>query len=241
VNAGASAGAGIGASAGGRAGPRAAMILAAGRGERMRPLTDATPKPLLEIHGRPLIEWHVIALVDAGFERVVVNLAWLGAQIRSFLGDGRRYGVDIEYSAEEPRALEAGGGIFRALPLLGPGPFAVVNGDIFTDYPFARLELAAGADAHLVLVPNPPQHAHGDFGLTDGWAVPAAAEQFTYSGIAMYRSGFFDGCSDGVFALKPLLLRAMVAGRCSAELFGGVWEDVGTPQRLEALNASTPP
>lgn len=221
--------------------PRSAMILAAGRGARMRPLTDDTPKPLLKIHGRPLIERHVIALAGAGIDRIVVNLAWRGGQIRAFLGDGDRYGVDIEYSTEEPQALEAGGGIFRALPLLGPGPFAVVNGDIFTDYPFARLSVSAGADAHLVLVPNPPQHARGDFGLTDGWAVPAAAEQFTFSGIAMYRSGFFDGCSDGVFALKPLLLRAMAARRCGAELYAGLWEDVGTPQRLEALNAAARP
>jgi MurNAc alpha-1-phosphate uridylyltransferase len=221
--------------------PRVAMILAAGRGERMRPLTDDTPKPLLKIHGRPLIERHVLALAGAGFERIVVNLAWLGAQVRAFLGDGARYGVNIEYSTEEPRALETGGGIFRALPLLGPGPFVVVNGDIFTDYPFARLMLPAGADAQLVLVPNPPQHAHGDFGLADGWALANAPQRFTFSGIAMYRVGFFDGCSDGVFALKPLLLRSMAARRCGAELFDGLWEDVGTVQRLEALNAAAWP
>jgi MurNAc alpha-1-phosphate uridylyltransferase len=144
--------------------------------------------------------------------------------------------VAIHYSDELPKALETAGGIFRALPLLGPDPFLVVNGDVLTDYPFARLDLAATRDAHLVLVPNPPQHPRGDFGLVDGAAVEAAPERFTYSGIAVYRPEFFTGCQDGTFPLKPLLLRAMAAGRCSAELYRGVWEDVGTPARLEALN-----
>jgi N-acetyl-alpha-D-muramate 1-phosphate uridylyltransferase len=216
---------------------RAAMILAAGRGERLRPLTDTTPKPLLRVHGQPLIERHVIGLARAGIERVVINLAWLGSQIREYLGDGARYGVAIVYSEEQPRALETAGGIFRALPYLGPGPFAVVNGDILTNFPFETLRLAADRDAHLVLVRNPPQHPRGDFGLEQGLALPAAASQYTFSGIGMYRSAFFAGCADGVFPLKPLLLRSMAAKRCSAELHSGVWEDVGTPERLQALNA----
>jgi MurNAc alpha-1-phosphate uridylyltransferase len=217
--------------------PQSGMILAAGRGERLRPITDTTPKPLLRVRGQPLIERHVMGLARAGVERIVINLAWLGSQIREFLGDGARYGVAIVYSEEQPRALETAGGIFRALPHLGTGPFAVVNGDIFTDFPFETLRLAADRDAHLVLVPNPPQHPRGDFGLEQGLALSAAASQRTFSGIGMYRSAFFAGCVDGVFPLKPLLLRSMAAKRCSAELYTGVWEDVGTAERLEALNA----
>jgi MurNAc alpha-1-phosphate uridylyltransferase len=215
------------------------MILAAGRGERMRPLTDSIPKPLLKVRGKPLIERHVERLAAAGMERLVINLAWLGWMIRDYLGDGSRYGVAIQYSEESPQALETAGGIFRALPLLMPGPFVVVNGDVWTDYPFAELPAGLGAhlDAHLVLVPNPPQHPQGDFGLDQGLAIPTAARQYTFSGIAAYDSRFFEGCSDGTFPLKPLLLRAMAARRCSAELYPGRWEDVGTPERLAALNA----
>jgi MurNAc alpha-1-phosphate uridylyltransferase len=213
------------------------MILAAGRGERLRPLTDTTPKPLLRIQGQPLIERHVIGLARAGISRIVINLAWLGSQIREYLGDGARYGAMIVYSEEQPRALETAGGIIRAMPHLAPGPFAVVNGDIYTDFPFDTLKVAADQDAHLVLVPNPPQHLLGDFGLERGAALPAAAMQYTFSGIATYRCAFFAGCADGVRPLKPLLLRSMAANRCSAELYAGMWEDVGTPERLQALNA----
>lgn len=217
--------------------PRVAMILAAGRGERMRPLTDTLPKPLLRVRGQPLIERHVERLARSGIERIVVNLAWLGPMIRDHLGDGSRFGLTIDYSEESPHALETAGGIFRALPLLGLAPFLVVNGDIFTDYPFGRLMLEDAHEAHLVLVPNPPQHPDGDFGLTDGRALPSAAQQYTFAGIAVYRPAFFAGCADGVFPLKPLLLRAMSAQRCAAELYRGLWEDVGTPDRLAALNA----
>jgi MurNAc alpha-1-phosphate uridylyltransferase len=217
------------------------MILAAGRGERMRPLTDATPKPLLRVRGQPLIERHVIALVRAGVARIVINLAWLGAQIEDFLGDGARYGAKITYSEERPQALETAGGIFRALPHLLPGPFAAVNGDIYTNFPFERLALAPDRDAHVVLVPNPPQHRQGDFGLEGGSALPDAADlagpRYTFAGIAMYRAAFFADCSDGVFPLKPLLLRSMTARRCSAELYTDLWVDVGTPERLLALNS----
>ena len=218
--------------------PRIAMILAAGRGERMRPLTDALPKPLLEVRSKALIEYHLERLARAGISQVVVNLAWLGPMIRDRLGDGARYGVRIAYSEESPRALETGGGIFRALPLLGPRPFLVLNGDVFTDFPVAGAALGADRDAHLVLVPNPPQHGRGDFGLVDGLAVPSAPVQHTFSGIAVYRPQFFADCVGGAFPLKPLLLRSMAARRCSAELYRGLWEDVGTPERLAALNAS---
>jgi len=216
--------------------PRAAMILAAGRGERMRPLTDSVPKPLLAIRGKSLIERHVERLAQAGMERIVINLAWLGGMIRDHLGDGSRYGVPIHYSEESPHALETAGGIFRALPSLRPGPFVVVNGDVFTDFEFGRLLLDGEHHAHLVLVPNPPQHPRGDFGLLGGLAVPSAGQQYTFAGIAVYRPAFFSGCADGVFPLKPLLVRAMAAQRCTAELYRGLWEDVGTPERLSALN-----
>lgn len=219
--------------------PGAAMILAAGRGERMRPLTDRLPKPLIPVRGRPLIEHHLERLAAAGIERVVINLAWLGSLIRDALGDGARFGVRISYSEEAPLALETGGGIYRALKTLGPGAFLVVNGDVYTDYPFSRAALPPERDAHLVLVPNPPQHPQGDFGLQDGLPVagPAGAARYTFSGIAMYAPRFFAGCTAGAFPLKPLLIRAMAAQRCSAELYRGAWHDVGSIERLEALNA----
>jgi MurNAc alpha-1-phosphate uridylyltransferase len=217
--------------------PRVAMILAAGRGERLRPLTDTTPKPLLEVRGEPLIERHVAGLGRAGIRKIVINLAWLGSQISEFLGDGARYGVTILYSREE-HALETAGGIFRALPHLTPEPFAVVNGDIYTDFPFDTLQMSADREAHLVLVPNPPQHPHGDFGFERGRPLAAAERRLTFSGIALYRHGFFAGCRDGAFPLKPLLLRSMSADKASAQLYTGVWEDVGTVERLQALNAS---
>ena len=184
-----------------------------------------------------MIERHIERLAQAGIERIVINLAWLGWMIRDYLGDGSRHGVSIRYSEESPHPLETAGGIFRALPLLGPDPFLVVNGDIFTDYGFERVSLDEERDAHLVLVANPPQHPRGDFGLEGDAAVPAAKQQYTFAGIAAYRNEFFAGCEDGVFPLKPLLVRSMAAKRCGAELYTGLWEDVGTPQRLEALNA----
>ncbi len=214
---------------------RDAMILAAGRGERMRPLSDATPKPLLVVRGETLIERQVRSCARAGIRRIVVNLSWLGAQIRHTLHDGSRYGVEIVYSDEGSVALETAGGIVRALPLLDD-PFVVVNGDIYTDYPLARLRLAADADAHLVLVPNPPQHPRGDFGLREGRVLAEAAQRVTFGCIALYRHAMFAGCEDGVRPLKPLLVRSMEHGRCSGEMYHGVWEDVGTPDRLAALN-----
>lgn len=212
------------------------MILAAGRGERMRPLTDNTPKPLLRVHGRPLIERHVMGLVRAGMEHIVINLAWLGSQIRDYLGDGSRYGAAITYSEEAPRALDTGGGVFRALPHFSSGPFAVVNGDIYSDFPFATLAIDGAHDAHLVLVPN-PDYLKGDFGFEDGRALATAPRLFTFGCIAVYRADFFAGCLDGEFPMMPLWRRSMAAGRCSAELYTGPWEDVGTPERLAALNA----
>jgi MurNAc alpha-1-phosphate uridylyltransferase len=202
----------------------------------MRPLTDRMPKPLLPVRGKPLIEYHLERLARAGIERIVINLAWLGGMIRDALGDGARFGVRIDYSDEATGALETGGGIFRALPLLGGDAFLVVNGDVYSDYPFAQARLPPGRDVHLVLVPNPPQHPNGDFGLERGLALPDAAVRYTFSGIAVYRREFFAECAAGAFPLKPLLIRAMSAGRCSAEVYRGPWQDVGTIERLQALN-----
>lgn len=212
------------------------MILAAGRGERMRPLTDAVPKPLLEAGGHGLIEYHLHALAQAGVIDVVINHAHLGAQIEARLGDGARYGVRIAYSPEGERGLETGGGILRALPLLGAAPFVVVNADIWTDYPFARLPREPEAQAHLVLVPNPAHHPHGDFTLVDRRVGNATASRYTYSGIGVYRPEFFADCLPGVFPLAPLLRAAADRGAVTGELYDGGWMDIGTPQRLAELD-----
>lgn len=214
-----------------------AMILAAGRGERLRPLTDQTPKPLLKIGEQSLIERHLQALARAGVREVVVNLSWLGHMIREALADGARFGVRIHYSEEGPVPLETAGGIFRALPLLGPEAFIVVNGDIFTDFPFSRLQLPAAVNAHLVLVDNPPHHSQGDFALANGRVVGHIEPMHTFSGIAVYRPDFFAGCSPGRFPLLPLFRRALALHALSGELYSGQWSDVGTPQRLAELQA----
>ncbi len=214
------------------------MILAAGRGERLRPLTDACPKPLLRVAGRPLIEYHLEALSRAGIQEVVINLCWLGGQIREAVGAGERFGLRIRYSEEGSVALETGGGIFRALELLGEEPFLVVNGDIHTDYPFADLRLAADELARLVLVPNPSHHPAGDFSLEAGRVVEGGPLRYTYSGIGLYTAGLFAGCSPGRFPLKPLLDRAIAEGRLGGVLHAGHWTDVGTVERMAALEAA---
>jgi MurNAc alpha-1-phosphate uridylyltransferase len=212
-----------------------AMILAAGRGERMRPLTDKTPKPLLKAGGHYLIDYHLRALAAAGFEDVVINHAHLGEQLEQALGDGDRYGLSIHYSPEGS-ALETGGGIFNALPLLGEEPFLVINGDIWTDYPFERLRTQAVQLAHLVLVDNPPQHPKGDFSLSDGRVSEAQGERLTFSGIGVYRAELFAGCKPGAFPLAPILRRAMAADLVSGEYYQGRWFDIGTPERLTQLD-----
>lgn len=210
-----------------------AMILAAGKGERMRPLTLHTPKPLVPVAGQPLIEYHLRALAKAGVTEVVINHAWLGQQIEDHLGDGARFGLSIRYSPEgEP--LETGGGIFKALPLLGDAPFLLVNGDIWTDYDFARLRAPLKGLAHLVLVDNPGHHGRGDFRL-DGQRVvdgDEAAGTLTFSGISVLDPALFEGCEPGAFKLAPLLRHAMAEGRVSGEHFQGHWVDVGTLERL---------
>jgi MurNAc alpha-1-phosphate uridylyltransferase len=212
------------------------MILAAGRGERMRPLTDHLPKPLLEVRGKALIVHHLEKLSRLGFTDVVVNLAWLGHLIREHLQDGAQWGLHIHYSDEGDEALETGGGIFRALPQLGPDPFLIVNGDVYTDYDFGSLRIAAQAFAHLVLVPNPPQAPHGDFSLRDALVRDEQSmPRWTYSGIGLFRPQLFNGCAAGKFKLLPVLQRAIAAQRLSGELYTGVWNDIGTIDRLKAL------
>lgn len=209
-----------------------AMILAAGKGERLRPLTLHTPKPLVRAGGVPLIEYHLRALKAAGFCDVVINHAWLGQQIEDYLGDGSQLGLNIGYSPEgEP--LETGGGIFRALPLLGDEPFLVVNGDIWTDCDFSALSAPLKGLAHLVLVDNPPHHSSGDFALVDAQVRDdATLPRLTYSGIALLHPALFAGCSDGAFKLAPLLRDAMASGLVTGEHFSGRWVDVGTHERL---------
>lgn len=218
------------------------MVLAAGRGERMRPLTDTTPKPLLQVGAEPLIGWHLRRLAAAGVQRVVVNHAHLGAQIEARLGDGAAWGLHLTYSAEAS-ALETAGGIATALPLLGDGPFIVVNGDVYTDYPFARLlahapQLRAdGVLAHLVLVPNPEHNPNGDFALDEEGRV-RDAPGLTFSGIGAYHPALFANTPANTPAkLAPLLRAAMARGQVSGEIWQGQWLDVGTPARLEDARA----
>lgn len=212
-----------------------AMILAAGRGERMRPLTDTVPKPLLQVGGRALIEHAVQALARAGFDDLVINRSYLGGAIEAALGHGSQYGVRIRYSDEAEGPLETGGGIHRALPLLGDS-FLVVNGDVWTDYPFAQLRRAPAGLAHLVLVDNPPHHPGGDFALEGHDVRAQGVASLTFAGIGIYRAALFDGCVAGRFPLAPLLRQAMARGLVTGERYGGGWVDVGTPERLRDLD-----
>jgi len=220
-----------------------AMILAAGRGERMRPLTLATPKPLLRVAGTPLIERHIRNLAGAGIRELVINVSWLGGQIERFCGAGGRWGVEIAWS-REPEPLAAAGGIVRALPLLGDAPFLLVNADIWSDYPLARLAArAAGLDGegHLVLVDNPPHHPRGDFHLSaDGrLALKAPGESgLTYAGMGLFTPALFRGLPAGKQPLRPLLEQAIARDALSGEHYTGAWTDVGTPERLAALEAA---
>lgn len=216
-----------------------AMVLAAGRGERMRPLTDREPKPLLRVGGRRLIEYHLERLASGGFRDIVINTAWLGDMIETALETGERYGLSITYSHERPEALETGGGIFNALPLLGSAPFLLVNGDVWTDIDFGALrrEPPRGSLAHLVLVPNPPQHMRGDFVLDGHRIQDGEGERHTYSGIGIYTAEFFEGSTPGKFPLLPLLKRAIAQHALTGELHEGQWYDIGTIERLKALDA----
>ncbi len=216
-----------------------AMILAAGRGERMRPLTDVCPKPLLKVRNKALIDYHLEKLATAGIKEVIINTAWLAEQITAHVGDGSHWGLQVQYSHEGWPALETGGGIFRALSLLGSEPFLVINGDVWTNWKPTSPRLPPtwklNTLAHLMLVPNPSHHPRGDFGLLNDQVLATAEQQFTYSGIAFVSSALFAGCTSGAFKLAPLLYTAAHNLRLSGELFVGEWSDVGTPERLALL------
>jgi MurNAc alpha-1-phosphate uridylyltransferase len=214
------------------------MILAAGRGERMRPLTDTIPKPMLPIAGKPLLVHLIERLAQAGLRELVINHAHLGERIVEFCGDGARFGVRIAYSPEAQGGLETGGGIFQALPLITSDPFVVVNADIWTDYPFERLPHDLDGLAHLVLVGNPPHHPSGDFALEGGRVKAEGQSRLTFSGIGVYRRSLFADCRPGKFPLAPLLRSAMARDAVTGEHYRGQWCDVGAPERFAALERS---
>ncbi|WP_440055204.1 N-acetylmuramate alpha-1-phosphate uridylyltransferase MurU [Pseudoalteromonas sp. T1lg65] len=219
-----------------------AMILAAGRGQRMMPLTAELPKPMLQVAGKPLLQYHIERIKQAGIKDIVINLAWQGEAIKSYFGDGSDFGVDIEYSEEPAGGLETAGGIIQALPLLCEQheTFIVINGDIFTDYDLhalTLLELASspenGCQAHIVLVENPLHHPHGDFALTQQ---THNDKKYTFSGISKYHKSFFENCAAGFVKLGPLLKQGLDSKKISTELYLGQWNDIGTPERLDAIN-----
>ena len=212
-----------------------AMILAAGRGERMRPLTDSHPKPLLQVKGQALISYHLKALACAGINEVVINHAWLGEQIIDYCGDGSRFGLAIHYS-RETEALETAGGIHKALPMLGDSAFLVVNADILTDFDYAALVNMNPVAAHLVLVPNPEHHPQGDFSVADGRLVNDAPQKFTYSGIGVYQPELFLNLPQEKYPLAPILRDNIPHGNITAEVYFGEWIDIGTPERLQQIN-----
>jgi MurNAc alpha-1-phosphate uridylyltransferase len=218
--------------------PMRAIILAAGRGQRLRPLTDVVPKPLIEVGGKALITRHLENLAAAGIRSVVVNLAWQGDRIREHLGNGQAIGVDIVYSPEPPGALETAGGIRQALPLLGTEPFLVVSADVLSDYPYDRLIAKQPSGlAHLVMVDNPPHHPQGDFALNDQRLDPAGKPRLTYSGLGLFSPELFSDLSPGRRALRPVLERALASRQLTGEHYRGLWLDIGTPDRLAAARS----
>lgn len=219
-----------------------ALIFAAGRGERMRPLTDTTPKPLLQAGGKALIEYSIENLAKAGFRDIVINVAYLGRQIIDYCGDGSRWGVSIVYSDEGDTALETAGGIVKALPLLGDQPFVAVNSDVICDYPLAELRQRQFDLAHLVMIANPPHHPLGDFSLDDNGLLSEQGEdKLTFSGIGIYRPEMFAGLSAEPLKLRPLIDAGMRDQRISGELFSGLWVDIGTPERLAEVDKALSP
>ncbi len=216
-----------------------AMILAAGRGERLRPYTDHTPKPLLDVAGQPLIFHHLDALARAGFRNIVINLGYLGHQLQEAIGDGSNWGINIHYSQEPEDALETGGGIAKALPLLGSDPFLVVNGDIYCDFSFARMRAIKCDYAHLVMVPVPDWKNGSDFALRSGRIYSEGEPGYTYCGISVYHPRFFDGCAKGRWSVVPLLTDTIEKHLVTGEIHHGQWHEVGTVSRFELLREST--
>lgn len=211
-----------------------AMILAAGRGKRMRPLTDHRPKPLLKVGEHSLIEHQIQRLKNADYRDIVINIAWLGEQIKQALGDGRKLKVNIQYSDEGETALETGGGIFKALPLLGSSHFLVVNSDVWCDHSLSTPQFKPDCLAHLIMVDNPQHNSRGDFSLEDRM-VKNTNPQLTFSGIGWYHPDLFAGCKPGKFPLAPLLREAAQQDRVSGKYYQGEWQDIGTPERLQQL------
>lgn len=215
---------------------KVAMILAAGRGERLRPLTETTPKALCQVKGKPLIEHHVINLAEAGFERLVINHAYLGGQIRHYLGNGKHYGVTIDYSPEPPGGLETGGGIVNALDLLGKNPFLTVNADVYTDFDFSTLNLDAVEHIHLLLTTkNVALGHHGDFGLRPDGMLSNATQEYTFAGIACYHPNVFVDCPQGRYSVTPLIRQYVRAEKVTGQLHHGTWSDIGSMERLNAV------
>ena len=215
-----------------------AMILAAGRGERLRPVTDSVPKAMVKVRGEYLLDRNLRMLADAGVETVVINLGWLGDQILEHVGSGKRWGVNVVYSPEYENILETGGGIRRALPILGNEPFWVINGDIFSDIALQAMpDLADDIDGHLVLLPTPAHKPRSDFDLQDGRVRESENPSLTFSGVACYRARFFDDTPEGPFSIAPMLFAAARENRLSGSLHTGMWEDIGTPDRLAQVNA----
>jgi len=212
-----------------------AMILAAGRGERLRPLTDTIPKSLVEVRGKSLLERHLEHVQAAGIRTVVINLGWLGDKIVERIGSGSDYGLEVIYSQEGEDILETGGGIHKALPRLGAGPFLVINADVYTDMPVPAVQLDDDHLGHLVMVPTPNYRDHGDFNIEQGLIRNSDEAAYTFSGVAIYRPEFFDGCEAGRFPLAPLLREAADRRQLSGSLYTGTWADVGTPERLAAF------
>ena len=212
-----------------------AMILAAGRGERMRPLTDNCPKPLLKVAGKALIEYHIAALLKAGFKEIIINHAYLGQQIEDYLGDGSKHGVSIVYSAEK-EALETGGGIYQALKYIGDEPFVLVNGDVWCDYDFNKIPKTIDGLIHLVMIDNPEHNPGGDFYFHNNRLLETKGVKLTYSGIGVYHPKLFASCQAGKFPLAPLLRTAIKNKQALAEHHKGSWMDIGTPERLEQIN-----
>jgi MurNAc alpha-1-phosphate uridylyltransferase len=213
-----------------------AMILAAGRGERLRPLTDSLPKSLVEVRGKSLLERHLKNIRDAGIVDVVINLGWLGDKIVERVGSGSEYGLNVEYSPEGENILETGGGIHNALPMLGDEPFLVVNADIYTDMPVPDVTLEDNMVGHLVLVRSPSYRDGGDFDIEDGLVQNGVSRPLTFSGVSIYRPEFFDDCKAGRFSIVPMLREAADARCLQGSLYEGHWADVGTPERLQAVN-----
>ncbi len=214
-----------------------AMILAAGRGERLRPVTDTTPKALVKVRGECLIDRHLRMLAKASVKMVVINLGWFGEQIAAHVGSGQQFGLQVVYSPEYDNILETGGGIHKALPVLGAAPFWVVNVDVYTDMTLPNIDLPEDEQGHLVLIPTPAYKPRADFDLLGGKVTKVNEPTLTFSGIARYRPEFFANSADGRYSLAPMLFAATADGRLGGSIHHGIWEDVGTPERLDRLNS----